>query len=145
MVIPATTKEQQYKNILTSKKKLDKAGEEYKLDTTDSYAREHINYYRLLRLNGLKEVLDEVLFSVSYPKNFIIAARLKRLKSIARKLQREGSMRLSRMDDIIGIRLVCESVRSVSQLSNELIKSSKYYNKKTTLILLSQQATEEYI
>ena len=41
---------------------------------------------------------------------FILSGRLKRVKSIVRKLVREPTMDLSRMSDIIGLRIIVENL-----------------------------------
>lgn len=111
--------------ILVSKNSIDKAGEQYKKDITDPQSLKLINCYRLLRLNKLGEVLSDVLTSATIG-NFVVVARLKRLKSIARKLLRSGKMKLSQMDDIIGVRIICGSLTDALKFSSKFVSCQSY-------------------
>jgi len=56
-------------------------------------------------------------------KNAIVAQRLKRVPSIISKLQRNNSMRLSRMQDIGGLRSVVNTVKQIYLLREDFIGS----------------------
>lgn len=60
-------------------------------------------------------------------KKAIIAQRLKRLPSIISKLQRINGMKLDRMQDIGGVRIVLSSVKDVHSLYNNLLKSNRRF------------------
>ena len=65
-------------------------------------------------------------------KNYIIAQRIKRLPSIITKLSRFPDMRLSRMQDIGGLRIILPTVKSVYELHKTFETQRKT---KHTLIL----------
>lgn len=65
--------------------------------------------------------------AVRIDRGAVAVQRLKRVDSIFNKLLREESMSLSRMEDIAGCRVVVESVRHVSRVS-ELLKRSRTKN-----------------
>ncbi|EGK8090855.1 RelA/SpoT domain-containing protein [Campylobacter lari] len=59
-------------------------------------------------------------------KNYIIAKRTKRLESISFKLQRYPNLALDRIQDIAGMRIICDSVKDVNLIRDEL---KKHYQK----------------
>lgn len=65
-------------------------------------------------------------------KDYIIAQRIKRLPSIVTKLSRFPEMKLSRMQDIGGLRIILPSIKSVYDLHNAFSTQRKT---KHTLIL----------
>ena len=65
-------------------------------------------------------------------KDYIIAQRIKRLPSIVTKLSRFPDMKLSRMQDIGGLRIILPSIKNVYDLHNAYMKQRKT---KHTLIL----------
>jgi len=95
--------------LLGSKKQIDRAGATLSDDPSDTESLKCLQGYREFRLWSLPEILSLV---GSTPPEFecLVSARLKRLPSIVRKLGREESMKLTRMADIIGVRLVCKSL-----------------------------------
>lgn len=58
-------------------------------------------------------------------KNSIIAQRLKRLPTIIKKVQRFPEMRLSRMQDIGGVRAILGTIEEVRALESEYLNSGK--------------------
>lgn len=58
-------------------------------------------------------------------KNAIIAQRLKRLPTIIKKVQRYPDMRLSRMQDIGGVRAILDSLEEVRELEDAYLRSGK--------------------
>lgn len=59
----------------------------------------------------------------------IIAQRLKRLPTIIRKVKRFPSMKLSRMQDVGGVRAVLGSVKDVKALEKEYIEAGRFSHK----------------
>lgn len=79
-------------------------------------------------------------------KDYIIAQRIKRLPSIVTKLSRFPEMKLSRMQDIGGLRIILPSIRSVYDLHDAFATQRKT---KHTLILppkdyITQPKTDGY-
>lgn len=69
-----------------------------------------------------------VLDICGLPTRVAVSVRLKRLDSIRRKINRTGSQfTLGRMDDVVGVRVVCEDLHTVQDLSNRLQASSDSY------------------
>ena len=62
-------------------------------------------------------------YLIKNDNNFILSGRLKRNKSIIRKLIREPNMDLSRMSDIAGLRIIVKDIESQLQLSS-VVESS---------------------
>lgn len=54
-------------------------------------------------------------------KNAVIAQRLKRTPSIISKLRREGDMKLDRMEDIAGCRIVVENKNDVYEVRSKIV------------------------
>lgn len=79
--------------------------------------------YRRFRVTALRECIGKVL-AAEPPVHSLVSARLKRLHSIRRKLLRHkeqgGSTRLSKMDDIIGLRVVCAHFNEALLFSDRL-------------------------
>lgn len=69
--------------------------------------------YRLFRLLGLPPMF-RALSGVLNGKSVLLAARLKRRKSLRAKLKRLVSIKLSQVADIIGFRVICQSVADSS-------------------------------
>jgi ppGpp synthetase/RelA/SpoT-type nucleotidyltranferase len=97
---------------------IDRSGEGYREDPSNYVALRRIQCYRLFRVSGLDAFLDAVVQALP-DERIVMGARLKRLPSIVRKLEREREMRLSRMADILGLRILCSSIRA----SDRVIKS----------------------
>lgn len=81
-----------------------RASHSYPLNTFQSSIRTRI------KKDGLGEVT-------------MVAQRLKRISSILEKLSREGNMRLSRMQDIGGIRVILPDLEAVDRVANGFRKS----------------------
>lgn len=113
-----------------TKSSVRKAGDKLKDPTFDqSEALEVLSKWRALHsypintfqatLRGKVEVLGL--------KKAIIAQRLKRLPSIISKLQRINGMKLDRMQDIGGVRIVLSSIKDVESLYDNLLQSDRRF------------------
>ena len=79
-----------------------------------------IQQYRVFRMHCLKTTLD-ITEAAGIPSHALVSVRLKRLDSIQRKITRPGSnFSLGRMDDIIGIRIICPDYQTVKDLSHRI-------------------------
>lgn len=84
-------------------------------------------------INTMRALLAKRLNKIC--KSFILAQRLKRMSSIIKKLQRQGTMNLTQMQDIGGLRAVLKSKRDVFKLyqlymkghSAHVLKSVHHY------------------
>ena len=102
-------------------------------DPDDPLALDVLNSYRRFRLNCIRTSLL-LLRDSELPDKVLVSARLKRLKSIYRKLRRsEVTAALNEMDDIIGFRVICESLEDASglggRIGNRLNATMKNYIK----------------
>lgn len=61
--------------------------------------------------------------SFEIDKHAVIVQRLKRLPSILTKLTRENGMRLDRIEDIAGCRIVVENIRNVHNVRDNIVNS----------------------
>ena len=75
-----------------------------------------LNSYRRFRLNCVRTSLS-LLTEGGLPERVLISARLKRLKSIYRKIVRNQGFDVSRMDDIIGFRVICRNLADATALA----------------------------
>ena len=93
-----------------------RASKSFYADRQNPGARDTLNSYRKFRLNCIQKSLS-MLKESGLPNRTLVSARLKRLKSIYRKMRRNPkSVAINEMDDIIGFRVVCESLVSAVDL-----------------------------
>lgn len=84
--------------------------------------------YRAFRIQCLATTL-RILDACDPPAQSLVTVRLKRLDSIRRKITRRGAnFALGTLDDIIGVRVICQSVSEVVALSAR-IESSPYIHR----------------
>ena len=104
---------------------IDRIGDAFCKAAEDVECVKDIQRYRSLRMGCLSTTL-QIMDACGIPKNASVSVRLKRLDSIRRKLTRpQTNFRLGRMDDVIGVRVICQDLLEVRQLS-ERISSSQY-------------------
>ena len=102
-----------------SRKFLQKLGKRLRKNENDYQDIDDLSIYRRTFDNTLVksgEMLNQYL--IKNDNNFILSGRLKRNKSIIRKLIREPNMDLSRMSDIAGLRIIVKDIESQLQLSS---------------------------
>lgn len=110
-----------------------RATAKFRDDPYDPVTQDILNSYRRFRLNCIQTSLL-LLRNSDLPDKVLVSARLKRLKSIYRKLRRsEVTAPLNEMDDIIGFRVICESLEDAVELGgrigNRLNATMKDYTK----------------
>lgn len=115
-----------------SKKQIDKAGKT--LTSKESLQKEKeqalaiLNNWRAVHASPLNTIMNNLTFS---NPNAIIVHRLKRLDSIIEKLKRFPQMRLSKMQDLGGCRIILNSIEQVyDSISNYKSSFSLYTLKK---------------
>ena len=115
-----------------SKAELFKAGEilrdEYNLFSSTKWddAYDLLGKWRAMHaypLNTFQASIRSTLKKLSLDKKAVVAQRLKRLHSISLKLARLPNMRLERMQDIGGIRIILPSINDVYRVHDALKKS----------------------
>lgn len=99
----------------------------------DPYIPKHVSdmqSYRAFRMRCLATSL-RILDACRPPQRSIISVRLKRLDSIRRKIARPGTnFRLGTLDDVIGVRVICQSVAALVALSARIESSSHSHRTK---------------
>ena len=94
---------------LVSKGRINALGVQLRADYVGGDVEWRERCYRLFRLLGLPPMF-RALTGVLSGKSVLLAARLKRRQSLRAKLKRLVSINLSQVADIIGFRVICESV-----------------------------------
>ena len=89
---------------------------------TDILVAEPVQKYREFRMRCLTTSLN-VAEAAGLPERVLVSVRLKRLVSIHRKLTRESKYNLGLLNDIIGIRIVCQTLDDVIALSDRIQSS----------------------
>ena len=83
--------------------------------------------YRAFRMQCLGTTF-RILDACRPPAQSVVSVRLKRLDSIRRKITRRGAnFRLGTLDDVIGVRVICQSVSDVIALSARIESSPHIY------------------
>ena len=81
---------------------------------------QEVQEYREFRSRCLQTTLDIVEAS-KVPTRALVSVRLKRLDSIRRKIKRCGNQfKLGTMDDVVGVRIVCENYQIACDLSQRI-------------------------
>ena len=110
----------------------------YKLISKDFYDKEaheaigewrSHNIYALERASGL---LENIVRSLKL-KNCYMGQRLKRLVSIKEKILKSKGMRLTKMQDIVGVRLVVKDLRELAKVVNS-IKSGELLDEDIAIV-----------
>lgn len=115
---------------LISRKAVDRAGTEFAKDPGNMSIVRRVQQYRRARMLALDGILD-ILDSMAIPPAVLVSGRLKRLDTVLRKLRRRNSrFRLSNLDDIVGFRVVCPSLKCAFDLSEGIGKLAVHHKEK---------------
>lgn len=86
-----------------------------------------IQGYRSFRMCCLQRTLG-IVDACQVPTQAAVSVRLKRLDSIRRKIGRSRShFTLGRLDDVVGVRVICQSLSAVSEFSSRICASPYFY------------------
>lgn len=110
---------------IPSKEQVKKAGKLLLADATNKDAMEVLSLWRSLHvypISGFQTLLCNKIKDLNI-KQSVVAQRLKRTPSIIRKLQRNPSMSLARMQDLGGIRAIVPTVQDVYALHNAVVNA----------------------
>ena len=81
---------------------------------------EQVQEYRRFRTNWLPRML-QIVQQAQIPERSLVSARLKRLDTMHDKLSRKGcKFKLGTLDDVIGVRIVCQDLETVLQVSERI-------------------------
>ena len=119
----------------SSRREIDQAGVDFSnAPPNDPVSAESVQLYRTFRMCCLSTTLG-VVAAARMPARALVSVRLKRLDSILRKIKRDSfGAPLSQMYDVVGVRIVCESLQDVLALSGsirslpEFAKCNDYIN-----------------
>ena len=99
---------------------IDRVGAAFCAEAQDIATVTAVQQYRAFRLRCLKTTL-RIVDAANIPPCALVSVRLKRLDSIRRKISRgENQFSLGRMDDIIGVRIICLDYHTVKDLSERI-------------------------
>ena len=84
----------------------------------NSDEQEIFNYFRQIH----ELIFEEFYKKIKLPDKYIVVTRLKRMESIIDKLRRPNSSKLSRIDDIAGIRIIVNNFTEIYDISELLEK-----------------------
>lgn len=99
-----------------------RASKDFCVNQQNPQARDTLNAYRKFRLDCVQTSLS-LLKKSDLPEAVLVSARLKRLKSIHRKMRRNPertNVAINEMDDIIGFRIVCRSLKDAVGLGQRV-------------------------
>lgn len=114
----------------TSIADVDRIGLRFCEDPYADHVIEPVQEYRRYRMHCLSTSLG-LLERVGLPRRALISVRLKRLDSIYRKITREDTdFRLGRLDDVIGVRVVCDNFQTVLDLGHRIRALEEFYREK---------------
>ena len=89
-----------------------------------------VQRYRSFRMRCLRTTLETV-DACRVPARATVSVRLKRLDSLRRKIGRaNANFTLGRLDDVVGVRVICQDLSSVREFSDRLQASPDFYRMK---------------
>ena len=109
---------------------VDRAGTAFCADAHNPSRVTAVQQYRVFRMRCLKTTLGIVELA-DMPSHALVSIRLKRLDSIRRKMGRDNTkFSLGRMDDVMGIRIICQNFQTVLDLSERIQLLPNFYRPK---------------
>ena len=139
--------QQRWKTVEYSRSKIIKSGKIIKNPTATpeqiEEATKVIDNWRAAHAFPL-HVIYMHLRRMAEGKNIVVAERLKRLDSIIKKLEREPSMSLWKMQDLGGCRFIVPSIKEVYEYAEKYDKSSKRHRFVERYDYISEPKTSGY-
>lgn len=115
---------------LASIGEVDRIGRRFVEHPFSSEVVERVQQYRRFRTNCLPRMLQMVQ-QAQVPERALVSARLKRLDTIHGKLSRKGcNFKLGTLDDVIGVRVVCQDLETAFGFSERLQGLDAYHRVK---------------
>ena len=109
---------------------IDRIGTAFCESARDTDRVEEVQQYRSFRMRCLKTTLS-IVDACDVPIRATMSVRLKRLDSIRRKIGRVNTnFSLGRLDDVVGVRVVCEDLGTVRGFSKRIQASPHFYRLK---------------
>lgn len=109
---------------------VDRIGDAFCQSAQDPQRVADLQYYRSFRMRCLTTTLA-IVDACQVPDQATVSVRLKRLDSIRRKIGRtNANFTLGRLDDVVGVRVICEDLSTVRELSHRIQGSPDFYRLK---------------
>ncbi len=111
----------------TSLGDIDRIGDDFCRFAQDLQRIAAVQRYRSFRMHCLTSTLA-IVDACEVPREATVSVRLKRLDSIRRKIGRANTnFTLGRLDDVIGVRVICQDLSTSRALSNRIQNSHTLY------------------
>ena len=109
---------------------IDRIGDAFCQAAQDLQRIADVQRYRSFRLRCLTTTLG-IVDACIVPARATVSVRLKRLDSIRRKIGRtNANFRLGRLDDVVGVRVICQDLSAVRDFSDRITASPNYHRRK---------------
>ena len=109
---------------------IDRIGEAFCQSAQNLQCIADVQRYRSFRMRCLRTTLATV-DACHVPVRATVSVRLKRLDSIRRKIGRANTnFKLGRLDDVVGVRVICEDFTTVKDFSSRIMTSPYFYRPK---------------
>ena len=106
---------------------IDRIGAAFCQSAQDLQRVAEVQRYRSFRMRCLTTTLA-IVDACHVPDQATVSVRLKRLDSIRRKIGRGGSnFTLGRLDDVVGVRVICQDLSAVREFSDRIQASPYFY------------------
>lgn len=107
-----------------SKNQINRVGDLLKAETTDftehQWASTVLTAWRLAHGEALHGFTSKIRFLLDEQPQVILAQRIKRLPSIVGKLRRYPSIKLSKMQDLVGMRIILPNIQALREFESSL-------------------------
>ena len=109
---------------------IDRIGDAFCQSAQDLQRVADVQGYRSFRMRCLRTTLA-IVDACLMPTQATVSVRLKRLDSIRRKIGRAATnFTLGRLDDVLGVRVICEDLSAVREFSERIVASPYFYRLK---------------
>ena len=106
---------------------IDRIGDAFCQSAQDLQRIAEVQRYRSFRMRCLRTTLA-IVDDCHVPDQATVSVRLKRLDSIRRKIGRaDTNFSLGRLDDVVGVRVICEDLSTVREFSDRIQASPHFY------------------
>ena len=107
---------------------IDRIGDAFCKSAQDLQHIAAVQRYRSFRMRCLTTTLA-IVDACHVPNKATVSVRLKRLDSIRRKIERPNTnFTLGRLDDVIGVRVICQDLAAVRKFSDRIQASPYFYS-----------------
>jgi len=126
---PGATQETSFSSL----NEIDRVGTAFAKESQNIQRVSDVQNYRTFRMRCLSTTLS-ILDACKVSGRSAVSARLKRLDSIRLKIERAtANFKLGRLDDVVGVRVICETLGDVEELSSRIQDSPEFLRLKNYL------------